>query len=94
MRTDRANWKLGVIYYCRDDPRVVVRNLLPFGWTWNFGHPKVYLALVIAITTFLGPLFLAWQMGERSPGILGIVAAVALALVVFVASRLAIDPEA
>jgi hypothetical protein len=94
MRTDRANWKFGVVYYCEDDPRIVVRNLLPFGWTWNFGHQKVYIALLTAIAAFLAPPFLAWQMGVRSALTLGIIVAAALVIVVFVASRLALDPEA
>lgn len=24
MRMDPGNWKLGLMYYCRDDPRLVV----------------------------------------------------------------------
>ena len=93
MRTDPANWKLGIVYYCRDDPRIIVRNLLPFGWTWNFGHQKVYIALSIAIAAFLAPPFLAWQMGVRSALSLGIVLVTALVAIVFIASRLARDPD-
>ena len=94
MRTDPTNWKLGVVYYCKDDPRIVVRNLLPLGWTWNFGHQKVYIALIIAVTAFLAPPFLAWQLGIRSALTLGFIVAAALITIVFVASRLALDPEA
>ena len=94
MRTDSANWKLGIVYYCKDDPRIIVRNLLPLGWTWNFAHRGVYFAILAAITAFLAPPYLAWQMGVRSALVIGIIAALALIALVSVASRLAQDPEA
>ena len=94
MRQDRANWIFGTIYYCPDDPRLVVRNLLPFGWAWNFGHPKVYVGILLAIVAFLAPPCLAWQLGVSSRITIGVVALLALVAVVFVASRLAQDPEA
>lgn len=93
MRKDPANWTLGILYRCSDDPRVVVRNLLPFGWTWNFGHRKVYIAILSAIVAFLGPPYLAWQMGARSGLTIGIITVLALVSIVFIASRLARDPE-
>ena len=62
MRTDPGNWKLGIVYYCKDDPRLVVRNRLPFGWAWNFAHAKVYVAILFAIAVFLIPPFLTWQL--------------------------------
>lgn len=94
MRTDPANWKLGIVYCCNDDPRIVVRNLLPFGWTWNFGHQKAYIAILVAIASLLAPPFMAWQMGVRSALAIGIIITVAFIAVVLVASRLARDPDA
>ena len=94
MRTDPANWKLGIVYYCNDDPRIIVRNLLPFGWTWNFAHKKVYFAILAAIALLLVPSFLAWHMGVRSTLAIGIIIIVAFIAVVLVASRLARDPDA
>lgn len=94
MRTDSANWKLGIVYYCKDDPRIIVRNLLAFGWTWNFAHRGVYFAILAAITAFLTPPYLVCQLGVRSALVIGINAALALIALVFVASRLAQDPEA
>lgn len=93
MRRDPANWKLRIVYYCADDPRIIVRNLLPFGWTWNFAHPKVYLAIVIAAAGFLAPPYLAWQLGIRSGAAMGFVVVLALTTVMIVASCLARDPE-
>ena len=94
MRTDPANWHLGVVYCCADDPRIVVRNLLPFGWTWNFGHGSVYLGILMAIVAFLGPPCLAWVIGVRSAWAIAAIAILALVTVVFTASRLARDPGA
>lgn len=93
MRTNPAHWTMGTVYRCREDPRIIVRNLLPFGWTWNFGHPKVYIAIVMAIVAFLAPPYIAWQIGVRSAVGLAGISVLALAAIVYVASRLARDPE-
>ena len=93
MRTDPGNWKLGIVYVCKDDPRLIVRNLLPFGWTWNFGHRGVYIAILITVLAFLAPPFLAWKLGVRSTLEMGIIVVVTLGILVTVASRLAQDPE-
>ena len=94
MRTDPTNWKLGIVYCCKDDPRIIVRNLLPFGWTWNFGHQKVYIAILVTIALFLAPPFMAWQMGVRSTLAFGIIIVVALITVILGAIQLSRDPDA
>lgn len=58
LRLDPENWRLGVIYVCREDPRVIVRNRWLFGWTWNFGNPGTAVVLPIIVITFLVPLVL------------------------------------
>ena len=40
--SDSRHWALGIIYSCREDPRVIVRNRFVVGWTWNFAHPRVF----------------------------------------------------
>lgn len=94
MRTNPANWKLGIVYCCNDDPRIIVRQLLPFGWTWNFGHPNVYSAILIAVVMFLAPPYLAWWMGVRSALAIGTIIVLTLTTIVIIASRIARDPEA
>jgi hypothetical protein len=52
FRCDPANWKLGVIYFCRADQRVIVpKRLRGFGWTLNFARPLAlpFLAFIIAL---------------------------------------------
>jgi hypothetical protein len=54
---DANNWKLGFIYFCKADQRIVVpKRLRGLGWTLNFARP---LAL-----PFLG-LLLAFAFGAR-----------------------------
>ena len=79
MRTDRANWKLGVVYFCREDPRLVVRAQFPIGWAWNFANPKVLIGLPMVMVVFLLPLWIAPQLGVRS--IYGIICVVLFNLV-------------
>ncbi len=52
LRMDSNHWKLGVIYYCKQDPRVIVRNRQMFGWTWNFGHSWA-LPIILMLTGFI-----------------------------------------
>jgi len=93
MRTDPKNWKWGIIYYCPEDPRMIVRQRLPIGWTWNFAHPKVYLGILVAASSFLAPPFIAWSLGVRSGFILGLTAAIALVAIMYVANRVSQDPK-
>lgn len=93
MRINPANWKFGIVYYCSEDPRIIVRQLLPVGWTWNFAHPKAYLAILTAVFVFLAPATAAWLQGVRSVFILGIVTLLALVVIMFVANRMSREPE-
>jgi len=44
---DSNNWKAGVFYFNRKDPRVSVPKRNPMlGWTLNFGNPLSWLILV------------------------------------------------
>jgi hypothetical protein len=51
LRQRPEHWKFGILYVCRADPRVIVRNRFTIGWTWNFGHPRVFPTL-LAFTLF------------------------------------------
>jgi uncharacterized membrane protein len=56
-RTDDRFWKLGVFYFNRDDPSVMVEKRFGIGYTMNFAHPVAWAILLllllvpIAITT-------------------------------------------
>ena len=56
---DRTNWTWGVIYRCREDPRVIVpRRWRWGGWTLNFGHPRAGVAVLAALGLAVGPALL------------------------------------
>ena len=93
LRLDPANWRLGLIYVCGDDPRVVVRQRHGLGWTWNFGNRFVVPAIGIAILLFVVPPLTAWSLGVRSLMALAIIAAAALVVLVVLARRLAVPPD-
>jgi len=45
---DPSNW--GVVYYCPEDPRVIVpKRLRSMGWTINFAHAFAIPALLLAL---------------------------------------------
>lgn len=92
MRTDPTNWTFCIIYRCVEDPRLVVRNLAPFGWTWNFAHLRVWPVILLAIVVFLGPVYLAARLGVASIALLAVIAAGSLIILMAIASRLARDP--
>jgi len=88
-----SNWKFGILYYCPDDPRVIVRQLLPVGWTWNFGHTFVIPAIVLAVLFFFTPISLAYYLGIRSKLIYFVTMLFTLVLLILIANRLARDPD-
>lgn len=94
MRMNPANWKLGIVYFCPHDPRVIVRQRLPVGWTWNFAHPLVFPAITLAVFSFLAPPAIAWWLGVRSGVTLALLAGAALGAIVWAAARLSRDPGA
>lgn len=56
-RTEDRLWKLGVFYFNRNDPAVMVERRFGIGYTVNFGHPVAWIIVlipllsVVAITT-------------------------------------------
>jgi len=92
MRLNPENWKFGVVYICAEDPRLVVRQLFPVGWTWNFAHPQVYPLILAAVIFFLTPPGIVWWLGFDSWLMLMLAALFALIIIMLVVSRMAKDP--
>jgi len=70
---DNANWKLGAIYVCKEDPRVVVRKRIwrgggalsgGVGWTFNFAHRASALLTVLIFLGCSAPFLLIIQRPE------------------------------
>jgi uncharacterized membrane protein len=50
---DSKNWKLGIFYCNKNDKRVFIDKRNPnFGTTLNFGNPKAYPAIFLALLFF------------------------------------------
>jgi uncharacterized membrane protein len=44
---DSNNWKLGILYFNKEDKRIIVPKRIGFlGWTVNFATPIVYVILI------------------------------------------------
>jgi uncharacterized membrane protein len=62
LRQDAQHWHFGVLYACRDDPRVVVRHRQLIGWSWNLANPWTIPAMLAVGLALLGP---AWFLVQR-----------------------------
>lgn len=93
LRLDKRNWKLGVIYSCKDDPRVIVRNLWIFGWAWNFGNSLVFIVLPLFVAIFLAPILLFAIVFNASVFVLMTVSSITLLILVALANYIAQGPR-
>ena len=57
LRDDDGNWKLGIFYFCPQDPAFLVPKRLGIGWTLNFGSPWSLLFAVIVIAVLAWGIF-------------------------------------
>jgi hypothetical protein len=61
---DPGNWKLGFIYFCRADQRMVVpKRIRGLGWTLNFARPLAVPFLEFFVALALGVLELVGSLG-------------------------------
>ena len=82
LRRDPANWKLGLIYCCKDDPRVIVAKRQKWqGWTINFAHHYSIPALILILVFVSLPLSLLAADGLIGTWICWIVLIVTVATV-------------
>jgi hypothetical protein len=93
LRNDDQHWTLGIIYTCREDPRVIVRNRILVGCTWNFGHRFVLPTLLAFILVAIGPAALLWMNGVTDPLALFAVTAVCVLILVLIAYHIAAGPR-
>jgi hypothetical protein len=60
---DPANWKAGMFYNCKADPRVIVPKRFGIGWTINFARASAFPVLILS-GAFIGlPLALLASHG-------------------------------
>lgn len=48
-RTEDRFWKLGVFYFNRNDPAVMVEKRFGIGYTMNFAHPVAWLIFLLLL---------------------------------------------
>ena len=77
LRQNPRHWHLGVLYACRDDPRVVVRHRWRVGWSLNLANPWAAPVTLVATLAVLGP---SWFLVQR--GMIGAALAAAALIVV------------
>ena len=79
---DPANWKLGFIYFCSADQRVIVpKRIRGLGWTLNFARPLAVPFLGFLIALVLGGLELARWLGAGSDARFAITLLLALGII-------------
>ena len=62
--SDANNWRVGVIYVCKDDPRFIVPRRVKWGgWTLNFAHASAWGALLVMWLSLLVPTVFFWRAG-------------------------------
>jgi uncharacterized membrane protein len=52
-------WKLGVIYFNRQDSSLIVPKRFGYGYTVNFGHPITWSVLIVALLATCFSILLA-----------------------------------
>src|SRR5262247_245942 len=53
---DSHNWRVRVIYVCKEDPRFIVSRRIRWGgWTLNFAHASAWLALLVCFLSLVIP---------------------------------------
>src|SRR5262249_38324589 len=54
---DSNNWRGSVVYFYKDDPRLIVPKRPKWGgWTLNFAHTSVWLLLFSVLVSILIPM--------------------------------------
>ena len=56
--SDPANWKSGVFYNCKADPRVIVPKRFGIGWTINFARASAFPVIILSAVSIGLPLAL------------------------------------
>ena len=90
---DSRHWFLGIMYSCREDPRVIVRNRFWVGWTWNFGHPMVVPTMSACVLFTVAPAATLFTLGIVSVPLLVGVTVGAVAVLVVMSHRIESGPQ-
>lgn len=53
FKKNSSPWKLGFIYYNREDKRIFPPKRTKMGWTINFANPWSIIAMLLVITSII-----------------------------------------
>ncbi|MBW1743376.1 MAG: hypothetical protein JRJ47_08085 [Deltaproteobacteria bacterium] len=82
--SDPENWRRGVVYWCTEDPRIIVPKQAKWtGYTMNFCHRKAYWALLAIIVALVAPFFAPLVFGSPT-GVMVLTASFILILIVLI----------
>lgn len=93
LRGNVKNWHWGIVYKCQQDPRLIVRNRFVFGWTWNFGHPKVVVGIILTAAFVLGVPYLLAASGIATLSAVLTAFFACLLVVIIIANYIASGPR-
>ena len=84
LHFNAGNWRLGIFYFCRADPRMIVpKRIRGLGWTLNFARPLAVPFLGFLITLVLAVLELASSFGVGGDARFAIKPLLTLGLIAF-----------
>jgi len=92
LRANDRNWSWGFVYRCPEDPRLIVRNRRFIGWTWNFGHSGILLALPAAVLFAVGIPYLVVASGMASRSLVVATFVGCVMILMIIANRIASGP--
>ena len=49
MHKDPSNWRMGVFYYNKSDPRLLPPKRYGWGWTMNFASTRSILVMLLLV---------------------------------------------
>jgi hypothetical protein len=85
---DPKNYRWGLIYYCKADPRAIVpRRYKWMGWTANFARPSAIPVVGLLLAVLVVPILIMTAKGA-STGIVLVTEGVAIAVVCFLCAYL------
>ena len=92
---DKNNWLWGAIYYCKNDPRLVVPKPIKWtGWTVNFAYPRRAIGFIIFIIFAASlPFIIDLKLNVATPIVVFITLAVIAVLIIGLCSYLSSKTE-
>jgi hypothetical protein len=82
LHTDPANWKWGIFYVCRADPRIIVpKRIRGLGWTINLGQPMALPFVMLLVAIAVGVVELSRALGATGDTMFAIKIALAVGII-------------